>query len=133
MSDPIESTHPLQPSQAEPVKPSAPKVSTTAATIIYVLYLLNFIIPFGALIGLIMAYINKNEEDNFLQSHYQFQIRTFWIGLLYMFIGGLLTIILIGWLMILFYIIWLIIRCVKGLKYLNKKQPVPNPTSWMFG
>jgi uncharacterized membrane protein len=133
MSDPIESTHPLQPSQAEPVKPSAPKVSTTAATIIYVLYLLNFIIPFGALIGLIMAYINKNEEDNFLQSHYQFQIRTFWIGLLYMFIGGLLTIIVIGWLMILFYIIWLIIRCVKGLKYLSKKQPVPNPTSWMFG
>ncbi|MGM0542138.1 MAG: DUF4870 family protein [Pseudomonadota bacterium] len=126
MPDPIEITPP-------PVNPDAPKVSTTIPIIIYALYLLNFIIPFGALIGLIMAYVNQGDEDNFLQSHYQFQIRTFWIGLLYLTIGILLTAIAIGWLVILFYIVWLIIRCAKGLKYLGKKQPLPNPTSWMFG
>ena len=130
MPEPTEIT---LPPQSQPVKPSDPEVSTTIPIIIYALYLLNFIIPFGALIGLIMAYVNKGEADDFLQSHYQFQIRTFWIGLLYVIIGGLLAVIVVGWLIILFYIVWLIVRCVKGLKYLSKKQPMPDPTSWMFG
>jgi uncharacterized membrane protein len=108
------------------------ELSTTVPTIIYVLYLANFILPFTSLVGLIMAYINKG-DGNFLDSHYQFQIRTFWIGLLYGFIGVLLTAIMIGWLILLFLAIWLIIRCVKGLKYLGKQQPMPDPTSWMFG
>ncbi len=109
------------------------KQSNTLPMIIYALYLANLAVPFTALIGVIMAYINKSDETSFLQSHYQFQIRTFWIGLLYLIIGGLLTIVLIGWIILLFYTIWLIIRCVKGFKYLNNQQPIPNPTSWMFG
>lgn len=124
MSDQIETP------QQEPVQAVQ---STTMPTIIYVLYLANLIIPFTALIGVIMAYINKGDEGDFLQSHYQFQIRTFWIGLLYVIIGALLTFIVIGWLVLLFYVVWLIIRCVKGLKYLGKKEPMPEPTSWMFG
>ncbi|MCF6298838.1 MAG: hypothetical protein L3J01_03060 [Thiomicrorhabdus sp.] len=116
-----------------PSNPENPKPDTTFPMIIYALYLASFIIPFTALVGVIMAYINKSDENTFLQSHYQFQIRTFWIGLLYLIIGSLLTLILIGWLVLLFYAIWLIIRCVKGFKYLNNQQPIPNPTSWMFG
>jgi len=112
----------------------APKeeLSNTIPTIIYALYLANFIIPFTGLIGVIMAYINKG-EDNYLQSHYQFQIRTFWIGLLYAIIGALLTVVIIGWLILLFYFVWVIVRCVKGFKYLGKQEPMPEPTSWMFG
>ncbi|MCF6346420.1 MAG: DUF4870 domain-containing protein [Thiomicrorhabdus sp.] len=113
--------------------PPQPKKNNTLSMIIYALYLANFVIPFAAIIGVIMAYVNKGDENDFLQSHYQFQIRTFWIGLLYFIIGSLLTLILIGWLILLFYAIWLIIRCVKGFKYLNDQQPIPNPTSWMFG
>lgn len=116
---------------AETTAPQAP-VSTTIPMIIYVLYLANLVIPFTALVGIIMAYINKG-DGNFLDSHYQFQIRTFWIGLLYALIGALLTLIVIGWLVLLFYLIWLIIRCVKGFKYLNKQEPMPDPTSWLFG
>lgn len=117
-----------------PNSSSCPKNSnSTLPMIIYALYLANLAVPFTALIGVIMAYINKSDETNFLQSHYQFQIRTFWIGLLYLIIGGILTIILIGWIILLLYAVWLIIRCVKGFKYLNDQQPIPNPTSWMFG
>ncbi len=107
--------------------------NSTLPMIIYALYLANLAVPFTALIGVIMAYINKSDETTFLQSHYQFQIRTFWIGLIYLIIGGILTIILIGWIILVFYAVWLIIRCVKGFKYLNDQQPIPNPTSWMFG
>jgi len=114
-------------------EPSVPELNTTLPMIIYALYLANLMIPFTALVGVIMAYVNKSDEHNFLQSHYQFQIRTFWIGLLYLIIGGILTLILIGWIVLLFYVVWLIIRCVKGFKYLNEQKPIPNPTSWMFG
>jgi len=111
---------------------SQAEISTTMPTIIYVLYLANLLIPFTGLVGVIMAYINKG-DGNFLDSHYQFQIRTFWIGLLYAVIGILLMAIFIGYLIIIFTVIWLIVRSAKGLKYLGKQEPVPDPTSWMFG
>jgi len=28
--------------------------------------------------------------------------------------------------------VWLIVRCVKGLKYLDQKAPLPDPASWGF-
>lgn len=114
--------------QPTPEKP----VSTTVPTIIYILYLLNIVIPFTGLVAVIMAYVNKG-ESNFLQSHYQFQIRTFWIGLLYGVIAVLLTAIVIGWVLLLLFVIWLIVRCAIGLKHLGKQQEIPNPTSWGFG
>jgi uncharacterized membrane protein len=107
--------------------------NTTTANIIYILFLVNIIVPFTALVGVIMAYVNKSDSPVFMQSHYQFQIRTFWIGVLYGFIGALLTAIFIGWLVLLFTLIWWIVRCVKGMQQLGKQAPMPNPTSWMFG
>ena len=123
-------TDPLQNEPSHNV--AQPEVSTTLSTIIYVHFLANLVVPFAALVGVIMAYINK-DDGTFLDTHYQFQIRTFWIGLLYSLIGILLTAIFIGWLILLFLLVWIIIRCAKGLKHLNKKEPMPDPTSWMFG
>jgi uncharacterized membrane protein len=109
--------------------------SSTAGTakIIYILYLVNIVVPFTGLVGVIMAYINQTEADETLKTHFRFQIRTFWIGLLYIFIGALLSMVLIGYLVLLFYVIWLIVRCVKGMQALDKNEALPNPGSWMFG
>lgn len=107
-------------------------VSTDTARIIYVLYLVGLATGLTALIGLIMAYVNRNDAPDWLRSHYDFQIRTFWIGLLYCVIGGILSIILIGFLVLLFWAVWLIIRVVKGFKALEQRQPVPDVTTWMF-
>ena len=107
--------------------------SSGTAKIIYILYLANIIVPFTGLVGVIMAYMNQAAADDSLKTHYQFQIRTFWIGVLYLVIGVLLSLVLIGYLVILFYLVWLIIRCVKGMQALDQKQPVANPTTWMFG
>ncbi|WP_040727197.1 membrane protein [Thiomicrorhabdus sp. Kp2] len=107
-------------------------VSTTVPMIIYVLYLVSLLVGITSIVGVIMAYINKG-DGNYLDSHYQFQIRTFWIGLLYTIIGVVLTAVMIGWIIILFVLVWYIVRCVKGIKYLGKQESIPEPTSWMFG
>ncbi|VAW75331.1 Probable transmembrane protein [hydrothermal vent metagenome] len=102
------------------------------ANIVYILYMVGVVIGVTGIIGVIMAYVNKAEAPEWLKSHYQFQIRTFWIGGLYLFIGGILSLILIGWLVLLFWVVWLIVRSVKGMKSLDKKEAHPNPTGWMF-
>jgi len=116
----------------DPITPSTPP-SNVVGLIIYVLYLVTLLIPFAGLIAVIMAYINRGSGSAILDSHYHFQIRTFWIGLLFITISFVLTYILIGWLLLFLYIIWLIIRCAKGIKALNQQQAVANPTSWKFG
>ena len=103
-----------------------------SAKIVYILYLAGILFGITGIIGVVMAYINKSESPEWLKSHYQFQIRTFWIGGLYLFIGAILSMVLIGWFVILFWVIWLIVRSVKGIKSLDKKETHPNPTGWMF-
>ncbi|NNG14103.1 MAG: DUF4870 domain-containing protein [Gammaproteobacteria bacterium] len=112
---------------------TAPGSTAGTAKIIYILYLVNVVVPFTGLVGVIMAYLNQKDADEMLKTHYRFQIRTFWIGLLYVFIGALLSVVLIGYLILLFYVVWLIVRCVKGMQALDKNEAHPNPASWMFG
>ncbi len=107
--------------------------SDTSAKIIYILYLVSIVVGITGIIGVVMAYINRSEAPAWLKSHYTFQIRTFWIGLLFFIIGVLTSFILIGYLILVFWLVWLIIRCVKGLQMLDKKQPLANENSWMFG
>ena len=107
-------------------------VSIDTARIIYVLYLVGLATGLTLLIGVIMAYVNKDDAPDWLKSHYDFQIRTFWIGLLYCIVGAILSIVLIGFLVLLFWAVWLIVRVVKGFKYLEQRQPVPDATTWMF-
>lgn len=85
-----------------------------------------------SIVGLAMAYINRGSAPVWLQSHYQFQIGTFWIGMLCGVIGALMTRALAGWLILLFTRVWLVIRCVKGLQALDRKEAVSDPTTWMF-
>ncbi len=106
------------------------EASITVPMIIYVLYLSSLIFGITGIIGVIMAYINKG-DGNYLDSHYQYQIRTFWIGLLYSIIGAILTYVFIGFLVLLLVFIWFVIRCVRGIRFLSKNQPIPEPTTWM--
>ena len=100
------------------------------AKIIYVLYLVGVITGLTTLIGVVMAYIYRDEAPDWLKTHYQFQIRTFWIMLLYAIVCGLLTLALIGALLFVVLAIWWIVRCVKGLKYLDQKVAHPNVEGW---
>lgn len=102
------------------------------AKIVYILYLVGIIFGIAGIVGVVMAYINRSDAPEWLRSHYQFQIRTFWIGVLYILIGVILAFVIIGYLVLLFWVVWLIVRCVKGMKSLDQKEAHPNPTGWMF-
>ena len=101
--------------------------------IIYILYLASLIFGVTAVIGVIMAYVNYRDAPRWLWTHYHFQIHTFWIGLVYLVIVSLLTLIYIGWLLIPLWYVWIIVRCARGMKRLARGAAYPNPTGWLFG
>ncbi len=101
-------------------------------TLVYILYLLSLVIGFTSIVGVIFAYLNKGKGPSWADSHYTYQIRTFWIGLLFGIASALLTIVLIGFLLILALLVWMIIRCVKGLQLAGRGEPVPDPQTWTF-
>ncbi|MET0534904.1 MAG: DUF4870 domain-containing protein, partial [Steroidobacter sp.] len=100
--------------------------NTGIATVIYVLYLVTIISGITAIIGVIMAYMYRDEAPDWLRNHYDFQIRTFWLGLLYSVIAGILCLIFIGFVLFFVIAVWWIIRCVKGLRHLDRREPYPN-------
>ena len=100
--------------------------------ITYVLYGLSLINGLTAVAGVIIAHIKVNEvTDSFLQSHYRWLIRTFWIGLIGFVIAGLLTIIFIGFLLMPVVGLWFIYRLVKGFLRFNDNKPIEDPGAWI--
>jgi len=119
---------------AGPITPQPPLISNYGLVVtVYILYLVGFLTGITPLVGAIIAYLQRDTMDRVSQSHFQFQIRTFWIGLLYFFVGFLTLHIGIGAVILLWWIIWTAVRCVKGLLALNMGEPIHNPHSWLFG
>ena len=106
------------------------------ARVVYILYLVGIIFFITAIIGVVVSHIYIGDAPRWLKSHYQFQIRTFWIGVLYALVGVILILPILGvvnFLIIgLLWAVWIIVRCVKGIKSLDQKEIHPNPTGWMF-
>jgi len=104
--------------------------------IVYPLYLAAYIFGITALIGVIIAHARFPEANPLLRSQCQFQIRTFWIGLLYLVVGGLLAYAgfpVIGVAVLIWWLFWSLMRNTKGVLGLNENKPIQEPTSWMFG
>lgn len=103
-----------------------------AAFIVYICYLVGLVLPLAALVGLILAYVKLGEGSARADTHFQFQIRTFWMGLLFMLVGGLLTVVLVGWALLLVWAIWLLTRCITGMLRIGDHEGVRDRLSWGF-
>lgn len=103
------------------------------ANLVYILYLVALVSGITAIVGVVMAYINRDAAPDWLRTHYTFQIRTFWISLLYSVIGVVLAFVMVGFLVLALALIWYIVRCVKGMQLLGQNKPIANPQSWMLG
>ena len=100
------------------------------AKVVYFLYLASLVFGITSFIGVVMAYINRQDAEPWLQTHYQFQIRTFWLGILYSFVAYILVFVLIGYVLFLVILVWMIVRCVVGIKALDKQQAIIDPDRW---
>jgi len=124
-----------EPAPPPPPPPSPqPMVSDKQlALVVYILYFASYVVGITAIIGVVIAHVQVGQADPLLRSHYQFQIRTFWIGVLYLGIGIILCLIVIGFAVLLWWFVWTLVRCVKGVLALNENRPIENPNSWLFG
>lgn len=99
-------------------------------TIISLLYLSSVVLGVTAIVGVVLAYVWKGETHaDWESSHYQYLIRTFWIGLVGSLVSILFMIVLIGFLMLVAVGVLVLVRCVMSLVAAQKQQPMPNPTS----
>jgi len=120
----------------EPAVKESPDLRENAkktALIVYALYIGSFIVGITLLVGVVVAYIYRNDAGGWLESHYRFQIRTFWMFVLFSIVGALLAVVFVGWVVLVFAAVWLIVRCVIGIKRLGERQPIADPASWLFG
>jgi uncharacterized membrane protein len=122
----------MEPLPTQPVPTPPARASDTTAKLVYVLYLVSLLFGVTSLVGVVMAYVNVGDAPEPLKSHYRFQIRTFWIGILYAVVGMLLLLVAVGGLVLAFLVVWMVVRCVKGLKYLERREPYPNASTWLW-
>ncbi|HXM81020.1 MAG TPA: hypothetical protein VN929_03740 [Burkholderiales bacterium] len=99
----------------------------TVTTVVYALQAAGFIL--GGITWIVAVIINyvKREDvaGSWLESHFRWQIRTFWFGLLWGVIGAVLLLVLVGYFVLLADAIWIIYRIVKGWLRLSENRPVP--------
>ncbi len=118
--------------EPSPPAPRGGEPATTPAVVVYALYLASIVSGLTALVGVVVAYLYRGKGPAWLDTHFTFQIRTFWMLLLYSLLGAALTLVLIGWLVLLFVLVWLLVRCVRGIQFVSRSQPYPNPETWLW-
>lgn len=87
----------------------------SVAHVVYALYALSIVTALPALIGAILAHVKRSDAmGTFAVSHLDWQVRTFWWWLLWAVIGGALTVILVGWLILAVAWLWFAYRVLRG-------------------
>lgn len=91
------------------------------AVAVYILQALAlFTSGLTALAGVIVNYIKQDDIRNtWIEPHFRWQIRTFWIAFAWSLVGLITLIIGIGWIILLVTTIWFIYRIVRGALALN--------------
>lgn len=117
-----------------PVETHTADVSTTAeatdankqvTTVIYALYAASILVGVTCLVAIVMNYVKKDEvAGTFLESHFRWQIRTFWFAMLWSVVGVISLFFLVGFFVLGANLLWFIYRIVKGWMNLNDGKPM---------
>ena len=101
---------------------------TSAVTIVG-----SFVFGVPSIIAVIMNYVRQSDvRGTFLESHFRWQIRTFWFALLWFIVIGAvslpLVLVLVGfvtlWVGFLVLGIWVIYRIIRGWLALGERRPI---------
>jgi len=120
-----------------------PNSALTVTHVIYGLHALSILIGVTSVLTIVGAFVfgvpsivavvinyayRHNVRGTFLESHFQWQIRTFWFALLWVTVGLMLFMTLIGiplaWFVLLAAGIWVIYRVARGWLALQDRKPM---------
>lgn len=101
--------------------------------LVYILFLVGLCTGgLASIAGAIIAHTKSGEVSSMYQSHLDYQIRTFWMGLVIGIVGSLLLVVLIGIPILFGLFVWTLVRCIKGLMAANDGQPIDNPQTMLW-
>lgn len=89
-----------------------------------------FLTGWPSIIAVILNYVKRSEvRGTWLDSHFSWQIRTFWFALLWLVVGGVAFATVIGIpLAIVLWLgtgVWVLYRIIRGWLALNSQKPLP--------
>jgi uncharacterized membrane protein len=98
----------------------------TLTMVVYALQVLSVFVGITAIVGVIINYVKREDAAGTVyESHFDWQIRTFWWGLVWTVIGFVLLFAFGLGLLVWFVAgIWALYRVIKGFIKLNDNQPV---------
>jgi uncharacterized membrane protein len=89
-----------------------------------------FLTGWPSIIAVILNYVKRSEvRGTWLDSHFSWQIRTFWFALLWLAIGGVLFLTVVGipFAVVLWFAtgIWVLYRIIRGWLALSSQKVLP--------
>lgn len=97
----------------------------------------SFIFGLPSIIAVIMNYVRQSDvRGTWLESHFRWQIRTFWFAVLWMVLAGIVSaplVLLLGLGILTFFLaaavvgIWVLYRVIRGWLALRDGKPLPLP------
>jgi uncharacterized membrane protein len=90
-----------------------------------------FLIGWPSIIAVILNYVKRSDaRGTWLESHFRWQIRTFWFGALWVGLCALFVLLTVGiglivvWIPLGIVALWFIYRVARGWMALNNRQPM---------
>lgn len=89
-----------------------------------------FLTGWPSILAVVLNYIKRSEvRGTYLESHFRWQIRTFWFALLWVVVAGLMAITVIGipmaFVLATIAGLWVLYRVMRGWLRLNDKREMP--------
>lgn len=110
-------------------QPTSSGFDLNQPTIISLLYLGGFVSGgITSLVGIVLAHVWKGDNQlSWAHSHFDYLVRTFWLGFVGGIIAFLLSFVLIGLLLFPVLAVWVGVRSVMSLVKAQKQLPMPEP------
>jgi len=131
---------------AQPVAAAPSEGMVTLAHVLYVLHgfsalmgvlssafiVTAFLTGWPSIIAVIINYVKRGDaRGTWLDSHFGWQLRTFWYAVLWVVLAGLLILTVVGipfaWVLLVAVGLWVLYRIIRGWIALTEARPMPMP------
>jgi uncharacterized membrane protein len=113
----------MTPEEQLPAPAQRSSDANSLATLVYILQAAAFFIGITYIAAVVVNYVKRADVTGTVaESHFRWQIRTFWFSLLWATLGTLTFAFVLGYFILLANAVWVIYRIVKGWLYLRDNK-----------